>query len=86
MPTKKEEKAEEFRKVTKQFLLDHLEEDELDLSMCDLTRVPVKELVGAFTLVIASFPGLLTPALVHILQATNAELRRPGNEATLANR
>jgi len=44
MPTKREEKAEEFRKVTKQFLLEHLEEDELDLSMCNLSRVPVKEL------------------------------------------
>jgi len=48
MPTKREEKAEEFRKVTKQFLLEHLEEDELDLSMCNLSRVPVKELVSAF--------------------------------------
>ena len=40
MPEKSEEP-----KLTKQFILDHLDEDEVDLSMCNLPRVPVKELV-----------------------------------------
>ena len=33
-------------KVTKQFILDHLDDSELDLSLCYLTTVPVKELVS----------------------------------------
>ena len=41
-------KTEEGPHVTRQFLLDHLNEDELDLSVCNLTRVPVKELVSGF--------------------------------------
>ncbi len=41
MPPKKPEET----KVTKQFILDRLEENEVDLSMCGLTKVPVKELV-----------------------------------------
>ena len=36
--------AEEPR-ITKQYLLDHLDENELDLSMIKLSKVPVKELV-----------------------------------------
>ena len=44
MSTKK--KMEEGPHVTRQFLLDHLNEDELDLSVCNLSRVPVKELVS----------------------------------------
>lgn len=39
---------EEGPHVMSQFLLDHLNEDELDLSVCNLTRVPVKELVSDF--------------------------------------
>ena len=31
--------------VTKQFIIDQLTDNEVDLSMCDLTTVPVKELV-----------------------------------------
>ncbi len=42
MPPKK--KLDEPR-VTKQFILDHLEENEVDLSMCGLSKVPVRELV-----------------------------------------
>ena len=35
------------KRVSKQFILDHLEESEVDLSLCYLSTVPVKELVGA---------------------------------------
>jgi len=35
----------EERRITKQDLLDHLDENELDLSMINLSKVPVKELV-----------------------------------------
>lgn len=40
MPKNKTEEP----KLSKQFILDHLDEDEVDLSMCNLPRVPVKEL------------------------------------------
>lgn len=39
-------KNTEEPKVTKQFLLDHLEEDVLDLSLYSLTKFPAKELVS----------------------------------------
>ena len=42
----KSKKSSEEPRVTKQFILDHLDEDEIDLSMCNLSRVPVKELVS----------------------------------------
>ena len=42
MPKNKTEEP----KLSKQFILDHLDEDEVDLSMCNLPRVPVKELVS----------------------------------------
>lgn len=45
----------EQRRITKQFLLEHLEDNEMDLSMTDLTRVPVKELVSACETYIRSF-------------------------------
>ena len=35
------------------------------------------------SMLIASSPGFLTPALVLVLQATNAGVRRPGNEASI---
>ena len=31
---------------TKRFVLEHTEEDVIDLSLCNLTKVPVKELVS----------------------------------------
>lgn len=31
--------------ITKRFVLEHTDEDEVDLSLCNLTKVPVKELV-----------------------------------------
>ncbi len=31
--------------ITKQFIIDQLSDNEVDLSMCDLTTVPVRELV-----------------------------------------
>ena len=37
------------QKITKAFILDHLDESELDLSLCYLTTVPVKELVSLST-------------------------------------
>lgn len=36
----------EQRRITKQFLLEHLDDNEMDLSMTDLSKVPVKELVS----------------------------------------
>ena len=37
--------AEREAKITKEFILEHLDENEIDLSMNNLSRVPVKELV-----------------------------------------
>ena len=37
-------------KITKQYLLDHLEDDEIDLSACELTSFPAKELVRCIIL------------------------------------
>lgn len=37
----------EQRRITRQFLLEHLDDNEMDLSMTDLSKVPVKELVSA---------------------------------------
>lgn len=34
----------EQRRITRQFLLEHLDDNEMDLSMTDLSKVPVKEL------------------------------------------
>lgn len=47
-------KNTEEPKVTKQFLLDHLEEDVLDLSVCSLTKFPAKELVSHWRIVVCS--------------------------------
>lgn len=41
-------KDTEEAKITKQFLLDHLEDDILDLSVCSLTKFPAKELVSEY--------------------------------------
>lgn len=41
---KGDSKSKNEQKITKQFILDHLDEKEIDLSMCNLTQVPVKEL------------------------------------------
>lgn len=38
----------EQRRITKQFLLEHLDDNEMDLSMTDLSKVPVKELVSIY--------------------------------------
>ena len=38
--------AEEQR-ITKQYLLEHLDDNELDLSVANLSKVPVKEVVSA---------------------------------------
>jgi hypothetical protein len=35
----------EERRITKQYLMEHLDENELDLSMINLSKVPVRELV-----------------------------------------
>ena len=35
----------EERKITKQFLMEHLDENEMDLEMANLSKVPVRELV-----------------------------------------
>ena len=35
----------EERRITKQYLLEHLDQNELDLSMTNLSKVPVRELV-----------------------------------------
>ena len=40
------------QRVTKQYILDHIDEDEVDLSLCSLTSVPVKELVSHFITII----------------------------------
>ena len=42
-------------KVTKQFILEHLEDNEIDLSLCNLTKVPVKELVRKFIIFYSNF-------------------------------
>ena len=39
-------KSKGEQKINKQFILDHLDEKEIDLSMCNLSQVPVKELVS----------------------------------------
>ena len=39
-------KSKGEQKISKQFILDHLDEKEIDLSMCNLSQVPVKELVN----------------------------------------
>lgn len=36
----------EERKITKEYLLEHLDVNEMDLGMTKLARVPVKELVS----------------------------------------
>ena len=59
-------------KVNKQFILDHLEEKEIDLSMCSLSRVPVKELVSSGTF----YQPLLVPSLAS--PATSHLVRGPG--------
>ncbi len=46
MAAAKQSKGEQ--KVTKQFIVEHLDEKEIDLSMCELSQVPVKELVSEF--------------------------------------
>ena len=38
-------------KISKEYILDNLEDNEVDLSACELTSFPVKELVRASTLV-----------------------------------
>ena len=38
-------------KISKQYILDRLEDDEVDLSTCELTSFPVKELVSLNTYV-----------------------------------
>ena len=50
--------AEEQR-ITKQYLLEHLDDNELDLSVANLSKVPVKEVVSA-----ANFVRNLTGKLV----------------------
>ena len=35
----------EERKMTKEYLLEHLDEHEMDLSMANISKVPVRELV-----------------------------------------
>ena len=42
----KKSKGTGEQKINKQFILDHLDEKEIDLSMCNLSQVPVKELVS----------------------------------------
>ena len=37
----------EERRITKQYLLEHLDNNEMDLGMSNLSKVPVKELVSA---------------------------------------
>ncbi len=39
-------KSKNEKKITKQFIIEHLDEKEIDLSMCELSQVPVKELVS----------------------------------------
>ena len=34
--------------VTKEFIKEHMDGKEIDLSMCSLSKVPVKELVSGF--------------------------------------
>ncbi len=39
-------KSEKEKEINKQFILAHLDEKEIDLSMCNLSQVPVNELVS----------------------------------------
>ncbi len=59
------------QKITKQFILNHLEDSEVDLSLCYLITVPVKELVSIYTVIGALltyymqfYRVLLLPAIV----------------------
>ncbi len=38
--------AKSEEKINKQFILAHMDEKEIDLSMCNLSKVPVNELVS----------------------------------------
>ena len=38
-------REQDEQKITKQYVLERTDEDETDLSLCNLSRVPVKELV-----------------------------------------
>lgn len=57
----------EERKITKQFLLEHLDDDEMDLGMINLTRVPVKELVSGKWWVML---------LIHMFEFLQAQIPR----------
>lgn len=38
----------EDRRITREYLLEHLDNNEMDLGMSNLSKVPVKELVSAY--------------------------------------
>ncbi len=48
MATAAKSQKKEAKKITKQYIINQLEENEVDLSMSQLDNVPVKELVRFF--------------------------------------
>ena len=58
----------EERKITKEYLLEHLNENEMDLGMTNLSRVPVRELVSRLS---------PSPAKRRTARHSSLLLRRP---------